>query len=206
MLSLTFFRNPNGVLCFFFVLAGYFTSRNMTWTKWRSKWLMLFSSFLLWNAIFSLGLSDDLSMSRIYGIGSGYLVCADYPLWFVRDLLLMLIFFPLIRKFPLIAMLSCALLIIIHKLKPIAFFIEYPVFPHMDNWLFFTLGFFLNRFSVETIREKMLKLAVPLSVLTVALSFWSFYQKDILSFPFNSTILPLCYAGFIASIGLSVEV
>ena len=92
-----FFYNPVGALALFFFLSGYFTPWYTPARKLLLRSLGLFIPYVVWNTVFIVGVHDELTVSRIYGIGADAL-CADYPLWFVRDLIVMTLMLALLGR------------------------------------------------------------------------------------------------------------
>lgn len=107
-------------VCWFFVFSGYFFFRNLVdgqfsfrWVagKWKSRLRSLLLPFLLWNGIFVVltvvkstlfgvvGLGDDGGMEWLKATGPLYWFWkgpADFPLWYMRDLLVLTLLTPLV--------------------------------------------------------------------------------------------------------------
>lgn len=84
-----FFVVPGGILILFFFLSGYFSPMDMGWGKRLRRVVMLLLAYVVWNSLFSLGLRDEWSFARVFGFGG--LPCADYPMWYVWTLALLIL-------------------------------------------------------------------------------------------------------------------
>ena len=93
-----FFIVPGGLLAFFFMVSGYFCKPDMPVGKWLRRVVMLLVGYVVWNLLFAPGLHDEVTFGRIFGLGSAGAVCADYPLWYIRALILMMLVLPLFRR------------------------------------------------------------------------------------------------------------
>ncbi len=113
----------------FFVLAGFFACRNITWKKaLNNSWWSL-APFLLWNAIAILfyGLLDELpekfNILTLHGIQTifidgwvlfpelGNSACpVNGPLWFMRDLVVLFLLSPILVKWAKYVFPACILL------------------------------------------------------------------------------------------------
>lgn len=154
--------------CWFFVISGYFFLRNLNedefnlrWVtlKWKKRIRTLFVPYLIWNTlavlaiVFKNGLFDllhlGISTEELEVLRKGLLYYfftgpADYPLWFLRDLMLMSLFVPieylLFKKAPYI---SLAILII-------AFLSPWnPQIPSMRAIFFFSIGAWLGTMKLN---------------------------------------------------------
>lgn len=105
---LSFFHSPGASFtAIFFFIAGYFTKRNMTYSKWLKKIISLLVPFIIWNTLCSFGLNDEATFSRIYGIGNSSLIPADYPFWFILAIIYMTLLWPIWRLAPEVALAVC---------------------------------------------------------------------------------------------------
>ncbi len=152
------FEQPAGALATFFFIAGYFTSQKITFKKLSIKISLFLSSYIIWNTLMALFLSDSMSIGQIYGLGSQDKPCADYPLWFVRDLIVILLFIPLTRFVPWL----WALLFIGAALYTNApYWVLYDAFamPYFNYWAIFSIGMSMNSVAYNTIAHHMPKVA-----------------------------------------------
>ncbi len=98
---LTFFHSPGASFTtIFFLIAGYFTKREMSYRKWLKRIISLLIPFIIWNTLCAFGLNDEATFSRIYGIGSKNLLPADFPLWFVLSIIYITFLWPIWRLAP----------------------------------------------------------------------------------------------------------
>lgn len=169
----------------FFVLAGYFACRNITWKKAVYNAVWCFIPYVIWNIItygvyvLSVYLTEgDLSecyarASSILGFepllpGSPGQGPIDGPLWFMRDLMFLFLLAPMIFK--------CA-----RYIFPILFFMAF--FPELSVYIdryqspplaicyslyFFSLGCFLRTFPKEW-QQAILKFCSPFLVFSYLL-------------------------------------
>lgn len=148
-----FFYNPVGALALFFFLSGYFTPWYTPARKLLLRSFGLFIPYVVWNTVFILGVHDALTFSRIYGIGADGL-CADYPLWFVRDLILMTIVLTLLGRgvwgLTVISFTFAAL-----GLCWPPFPSGWVLLPSPSNVFFFSLGASLGRVPRDTMARAM---------------------------------------------------
>lgn len=93
-----FLSVPGGLLAFFFLVSGYFCKPDMAAQKWLRRIVMLLVGYVVWNLLFAPGLNDEATLGRIFGLGSAGAVCADYPLWYIRALIMMMLVLPLFRR------------------------------------------------------------------------------------------------------------
>lgn len=89
---------PGGLLAFFFMVSGYFCKPGMPVGKWVRRIVMLLVGYVVWNLLYAPGLNDEPTLGRIFGLGSAGAVCADYPLWYIRALIMMMLVLPLFRR------------------------------------------------------------------------------------------------------------
>lgn len=89
---------PGGLLAFFFVVSGYFCKPDMPMGKWVRRIVMLAVGYVVWNLLYAPGVNDEATFCRIFGVGGAGAVCADYPLWYIRALILMMLVLPLFRR------------------------------------------------------------------------------------------------------------
>ncbi len=89
---------PGGLLAFFFMVSGYFCKPGMPVGKWVRRIVMLLVGYVVWNLLYAPGLNDEPTLGRIFGLGSAGAVCADYPFWYIRALIMMMLVLPLFRR------------------------------------------------------------------------------------------------------------
>ncbi len=123
---LLFFGNISYI---YLIMAGYFASRDATWRKALRSAGWCLASFILWNGIYILLLeltepgTDDhnqwglcslfFEQCRITNSETCSGSPANFPLWFLRDLILLFLFTPVISRFAKIllpALIICALI------------------------------------------------------------------------------------------------
>lgn len=167
----------------FFVLAGYFACRNITWKKAVYNAVWCFIPYAIWTIItygvwvLSVYLTGgDLAAcyaraSSIFGFGQLWMgerapYPIDGPLWFMRNLIFLFLFAPIIFKYS-------------RLLFPILFFMvffpELSVYidrgqapsPMCNSLYFFSLGCFLRTFPKEW-QQAILKFCSPFMVF----SYW----------------------------------
>lgn len=112
-LPVSFFESMSGV---FFVIAGYFATRDGQWKKAWTNAFWCAVVFLVWNSLFVVcsGIrAQDFSLHHfadLYGVGAWILPqwklegChtvnpANYPLWFMRDLIFLFLLAPIIKQY-----------------------------------------------------------------------------------------------------------
>lgn len=93
-----YFCVAGGMLAFFFMVSGYFCKSDMPAKKWARRITMLLVGFVAWNLLYTPGLNDEVTFGRIFGVGSADALCADYPLWYLRALIMMMLFLPMFRR------------------------------------------------------------------------------------------------------------
>lgn len=170
--------------CWFFVFSGYLFFRylkdgefSMDWVaaKWKKRVRSLLLPYLIWNALavlavvlvsFVLGKHDTIVGPPVYWFITGP---ADFPLWFLRDLMLLTLVTPLIYLFfKWFRWLSLVLLILVY-LSPLN-----PAIPTMRSIFFFCIGCWLGIYRVNMISFcrsiKFLAAVVSLVLLLVATS------------------------------------
>ena len=59
---------------------------------------MLLVGFVAWNLLYTPGLNDEVTFGRIFGVGSADALCADYPLWYLRAIIMMMLFLFIFRR------------------------------------------------------------------------------------------------------------
>lgn len=148
-----FFFNPVGALALFFFLSGYFTPWYTPARKLLLRSFGLLVPYIIWNTVFIVGVHDELTFSRIYGTGADGL-CADYPLWFVHNLILMTLLMALLGR--------CVWVLAVISFVYAALGFCWPTCP--GGWIllpqpadvfFFTLGASLGRVSKDTMARAM---------------------------------------------------
>lgn len=170
--------------CWFFVFSGYLFLRYLKeddfgfqWVtaKWKKRFWNLLVPYLLWNLFAVLSVIVKNFLFRLFGleqdpIQGGPLYWfftgpADFPLWFMRDLMLLTLIAPLMYLvFKKFKWLSLAALFIIY-LSP-----WNPSIPTMRSIFFFSIGAWLGSFKINliTICDKV---KVPAAIAAVLLLF-----------------------------------
>ena len=171
-------------VCWFFAISGYFFFRNLkdgefnfSWVagKWKKRVFSLLIPYLIWNLlIVGLGALKSLVFSKL-GIGGHnemptgnllewlWLGPANFPLYFMRDLMIMSLVAPLwyliVKK---VKWPSLALLILVY-VSPLQ-----PAIPGMRAIFFFGVGAWLGIWRVNMLRlARMVKW--PVAVVSVIL-------------------------------------
>ncbi len=149
----------------FFVLAGYFVCRNITWKKAFNNSWWCFAPFLLWNTITFLIRSttgnlpegytflDSLGMKSIFienwSFLGNYPAPADGPLWFMRDLIFLFLLSPLMARSSVIIFPLCVLASLVPDLAPFFANTTYCSVISPRSIAFFSAGCLLQTFSRE---------------------------------------------------------
>lgn len=176
--------------CWFFVFSGYFFLRflkdqdfNARWVagKWKKRIRSLLIPFLLWNTLMvviillknevfdwlalgkNAGEMQDVLNGPLYWFFTGPI---DFPLWFLRDLMLMSLLAPLLylvfKRFPWV---SLAVLVLVY-LSPWD-----PFIPTMRSIFFFSLGAWLGttkRNMLALCRKVKIPAAIGMVILLLA--------------------------------------
>ncbi len=202
LLSLLF-DSPGGCLNFFFITAGYFMKRHFDCKQWMKRLLLLFLVYVSWNSLCILGLNDEATFSRIYGVGTPSALCADYPLWFIRDLFVMTLMIPLMRYGTVFWILG--FLVAIYGLHVNQWVIASSfVMPSFGFWIMFLLGFMLNRVNlarVHALMPKMLALVLPLWGLAI---FTKLYYPSIYAYSSLMIVKSLVQGLSVALVGYGI--
>lgn len=146
---LSFFGSAGGALAFFFITAGYLTNRLFSWSKWGNKLLLLLFPYLTWNVLCAPGLDDSMTFCRVLGIGAPHIYCADYPLWFVHNLIIFLLLYPLYRRLVPLLALICGFFMWMYDNQWPWEWMAYIPMPKPSNWLLFLAGWLVAHMSLE---------------------------------------------------------
>ncbi len=209
------FNRPSARLSFFFLLAGYFMHARLNYRHWLTRMVLLLCAYLLWNTLCLLPAqcfpaaaeaSGGKTLAQMYGVGSASKFCIDYPLWFIRALLVMMLFVPLMRFFPLLwaaILLGCAYL---HGGRE---WLIGDVFamPEFSFWCLFALGMACTRFDLGAIRRAMPRVAMT------CLVFWPvvlYYKVEMMTpalyrEPSLLVLLSLYHALVLVSLGYVIS-
>jgi len=152
---------------FFYIVGGYFTKMSINASKLSRKILSLTLVFTLWNLIYAVGLNDEINFSRIFGIGRSDGICADYALWFVRDIIIILCLCGIIKKSLLISSVI-AMVFYLWGNQWHSEFLQHIPFPKPSAFLLYFLGLSLSYFDLALIHKKLIKY-LPLYVLLTPL-------------------------------------
>lgn len=151
---------------FFFLVSGYFLSRNISWTKAVSRFIYLLAPLFLWNVIaatlsgsfefnFSWIITKTLGLNAlfnrhiicIFGSENGFFPFIG-PSWFLRDLCVLALVTPLICNFrsyiPYIVAALCFYGITNHRPDSQALLSPFTIIPY-------ALGCYLSTFTVESL-------------------------------------------------------
>jgi len=170
-------------VCLFFFFSGYLFFRNVesfSWEwclkKWKNRFFSLFLPFIIWNllavlaivvknGVFSLfGMYDagEMSFANISNIRIWFTQPADFPLWFMRDLMQMVILAPIIYLFFRKTHHIGLLLLVALYISPFN-----PSALTMRAIFFFSLGAYLSIWNVDVLGI-IRKFKVPSHFLAVA--------------------------------------
>ena len=175
----------------FFIFSGFLFYRylkdgelSIKWviTKWKKRFWSLFVPFILWNLLMVVAvilkdvvfdaLSLKSSVEELSLVGKGPLYWfltgpADYPLWFLRDLILMTLIAPLI--YPIVKNFRWAsvVILIILYFSPLTL-----VIPSKQAIIYFSFGAWLgiNRYELLTICRKCKVSAAIISVVLLPIA------------------------------------
>jgi len=173
--------------CWFFVISGYFFLRFLKeeefgtrWVlaKWKKRIRTLLIPYLIWNAIAVLAVLAKNEIFGLLNLGKDYgelqtlsfgplswffFGPADFPLWFMRDLMILSLLAPLMyivfKKIPYI---SLSLLVIAY-LSPLD-----PSIPTMRSIFFFSLGAWLGTMRLNMI-DLCRKVKIPAIIAAIVL-------------------------------------
>lgn len=163
----------------FFLLAGYFVCRKITWKKALDNAFWCWAPFVLWNTVFIVFLcaqgSDILEkhgLVSLFGLTSllhgyppgGHPV--NEPLWFMRDLIFLFLLSPILFR---IAKYVLAGVIILAICPATAYLTSQNacIVVSLNSLGFFTLGCFVQSLGQET-RKKILEGCSPLFLVAYA--------------------------------------
>ena len=181
-------------LALFFILSGYFTALPaFSYKKWLIRLVSLAVPYFVWNTLFSVGLNDDCTLSRIYGLGEIDALCADYPLWFVRALFFITLLQPLWRKYTFLWLIVCVCYMFLGNGWPCSFISSLP-FPEPKTCSLFLMGACLSLIKIHTL-YKYLVISFPLLLILNAV----LYCNNFACFQEFAIALNIIRAGLILS-------
>lgn len=163
---LSFLFQPAASLFVFFFLAGYFTKKNMTVKKWLYRIVALLVPYFIWNGLFAFGLNDEITWGRVFGIGAGSFICADYPLWFVLAVIYMTVFWPIWRFSPEIAAVVCLVMSLCGNSWHCELLTHLPM-PGPVAFFIFLCGVCAGRVSLDVLQKIFVYLFVPLLFIVI---------------------------------------
>lgn len=147
------FDNPLGPLAFFFLFSGYFTKHPIALARSVKKTVALLLPYLLWNLVCLPGTHDKSLLLALTGWGANndfFATPADYPLWFVRDLMVLTLLSPLLQKgLPFWIALFASFVFAGDTWH--CSFMQALRFPQPSNILLFSLGLLLSRVDLATL-------------------------------------------------------
>ncbi|MBQ3525447.1 MAG: acyltransferase family protein [Akkermansia sp.] len=182
------FNGPGVSLALFFVLAGYFTGYKFELNKWLVRLLSLFVPYVIWNLFCTFGLTDEITFSRIFGVGSEEGLCADYPLWFIRDVFFITLLQPLWRYFPCTFFIFCiGCLCVLGDNAPSVFLENIPI-PEFYVFCLFMGGVLLSRITLQTLQSYS-NIWFPCSILLAVISFFLWSHAPILYNIFGACVI-----------------
>lgn len=159
-------RPVGGAICLFFVLAGYFMPRQAGACAKRAAKLAL--AWLLWSLIswvlYCLASSEKTwTWPQVFGWGTAAL---NTPLWFLRNLFLYQLIFAGMMRLHLLPRYDWLWLVL---LAGCCYAAEPPQHEclRFDWMIFLALGFCLRRLDLETLRERLVRNALPLLLVAV---------------------------------------
>lgn len=193
MLSIGLWGAMSGI---FFVLAGFFACRRITWHKaFNNAWWCL-APFVLWNLIYLVidllvngNVADLSNPARLFGV-TGILAPTEWgwfsasvpvnnPLWFMRDLVLLFLLSPLLCRFASYLLLGMVMLSIMPE-TAYWFSHDCGVFCSPYSLSLFCFGCWLGSFGKEE-RTHMLKFySIPLVVFYIILCMVIFWYREYL--------------------------
>ncbi len=208
---------------FFFIVAGYFLARNITWKKAWNRFVWLLIPFVIWNlAVYfiSAGEVSSPSLFKILGVGSVLLESLSIsddpwqvpvlpPTWFLRDIILLSLLTPLFDKFR-----ACipALLILCVSTTAWTKGFAYGVTISLTSCIYYLLGVWLSRFTPEAanriFNSKFTFIAVAGSVAGMAMVFWNAYMcgENSMRSPWATTLAGKVFGVMIiAHVGVLIE-
>ncbi len=173
----------------FFVLAGYFACRNLTWKKaLNNSWWSL-APFLLWNTLCILALNPDLfkqsvdKLFGLYGMQNFFFnswaifpnpiprsMPINEPLWFMRDLIFLFLLSPFLMRGAKIIFPLCIIGWMIPQLTP---YFTKSCACSLASVTYFTGGCFLRALSKD-FQKKALTFYSPI----ICIAFLTFTIAD----------------------------
>lgn len=179
---LHFYGSAGAVIAFFFAVSAYLTPVRPHLRKVVAKVTALAIPYIIWNLICAFGLRDEASLGRIFGFGSPDALCADYPLWFVRDLIFLLLLMPLYERISGLVVAISALLLLCPPPPWLPDFLASIPLPRVESWLFFSAGLVARRLTADTWRRLILASSPLWLGLSCAALFIRMPQPELFSF------------------------
>ncbi len=197
---LSFLFQPVASLAVFFFLAGYFTRKEMPVRKWIGRIFALLIPYFIWNGLFAFGLNDEVTWGRVFAIGSGFFLCADYPLWFVLAIIYMTILWPIWRFSPEIALIICLVFSCCGNNWNCQVLTSLPM-PPPSTCSIFLCGVCAGRFSLAAMQKFFTYLFIPLLFVVILAGFYYSLPQVLLHIVFPCFILSFmaCCAGIFPS-------
>lgn len=185
-------------VCWFYVFSGYFFFRNLKegeftfkWVtgKWTKRVRSLLVPYLIWNALavlaivvksfvfsaFGLGEDPGMEWVRQFDVLNWFVTGpADFPLYFMRDLMIMSLLAPLLYLLMKNLKLPSLVLIVLVYASPWS-----PGIPGMRGIFFFSLGAWLGIWKVnmlEICRKVKWLAAIAAVILLFIASYWNSSQ------------------------------
>lgn len=152
-----------GRVPFFLVLAGYFLSRNITWSKAFDRFLWLLIPFAAWNCIYAFGclgkpFTPEIFCTYVMGINKVFIFDIPFfsdisqcepaigPSWFLRDIMFLSLLTPIIVRFtkwiPMMLLFMVSIVLLNSAPHPSYFLSPQTVF-------FYLVGVWLVRFKID---------------------------------------------------------
>lgn len=161
----------------FFIFAGYFACRNISWKKAFNNAWWCFAPFMLWCCIAALVMGNFswhiFGLDSLVTFGTLHNVPINGPLWFMRDLIFLFLLSPLIYRFSRILlpvifiMSSLPQLFMVFNTHPTMVLSPYAL-------SFFSLGCFLRREPKEhqqrILRFSSLRIIIAFYLIVVTVS------------------------------------
>ncbi len=161
------FDQPSGALACFFLLAGYFAPQKFEFRKYLTKIALMVSAYVLWNTLIGLRyLPNDFTLAEVYGIGHPHKGCANYPFWFLRDLILMFAMLPFMRYFSYIFIIIFVTYPLVAGGETYNITPNYPL-PSFNFWAVYLSGTLLGRINKERLNAFMPKFSVSVLLCAV---------------------------------------
>lgn len=173
-----------GRLPFFFVLAGFFL-RDPSWAAMRKRLALLVIPYLIWEFIPMTICSQSNLIPADFQLGYGELIQRglvhfpfNFPLWFLRDLIIYTALYPLLYPFRRYVGYVAALLFVMlaFDVLPLAQFAELKHPCSIKDFAFFLLGMAIQPIGVTGITRFLEKHWWKILILSGSLNIYAYVQ------------------------------